>query len=99
MARRTRPLMVSAEQQAELRRLLNRETATQREIRRARIILERASGLSQEETATRVGVNRPVVALWERRFRTEGLAGLTDSLGRGGKPSIAAANREPVTVV
>jgi transposase len=98
MARTTRPLVVSAEQQAELRRLLNRETATQREIRRARIILDRASGLSQEETATRVGVNRPVVALWERRFRTEGLAGLADARGRGRKPSIAADKREQVIV-
>lgn len=98
MARTARPLVVSAEQQAELRRLLNRETATQREIRRARIILDRASGLSQEETASRVGVNRPVVALWERRFRAEGLAGLTDARGRGRKPSIAAEKREQVIV-
>jgi transposase len=98
MARTTRPLVVSAEQQAELRRLLNRETATQREIRRARIILDRASGMSQEETASRVGVNRPVVALWERRFRTDGLAGLTDARGRGRKPSIAAEKREQVIV-
>lgn len=98
MARTVRPLVVSAEQVAELRRLVNRETATQREVRRARIILERASGLSQEETASRVGVNRPVVALWEKRFRAEGLAGLTDAHGRGRKPSIAAEKREQVIV-
>jgi transposase len=98
MARTVRPLIVSDEQQRELRRLLNRATATQREVRRARIILERASGLSQEETAIVVGVNRPVVALWERRFRASGMAGLTDARGRGRKPSIAAEKRERVIV-
>lgn len=98
MARTVRPLIVSVEQERELRRLLNRATATQREVRRARIILERASGLSQEETAVVVGVNRPVVALWERRFRASGMAGLTDARGRGRKPSIAADKRERVIV-
>src|SRR5712664_2620552 len=89
MARPVRPLMISVEQQAELRRLVSRPTATQREVRRARIILDRARGLSQEETANSVGVNRPVVVLWERRFRAMGLAGLSDAKGRGRKPSIA----------
>jgi transposase len=98
MARTVRPLIVSVEQEAELRRVLKRSTSTQREVRRARIILERASGLSQEETAERVGVNRPVVALWERRFQMQGLAGLTDAQGRGRKPSIAAEKRERVIV-
>lgn len=98
MARVARPLIVSSEQEAELRRVLNRSTSTQREVRRARIILERASGLSQAETAERVGVNRPVVALWEKRFQMQGLAGLTDAQGRGRKPSIAAEKRERVIV-
>lgn len=98
MARPVRQLIVSEQQQAELRRLLKRPTATQREVRRARIILERAAGLSQEETAARVGVNRPVVVLWEGRFRMQGLAGLSDSRGRGRKPSISAEKRERVIV-
>lgn len=98
MPRSVRPLVVSVEQQAELRRVLNRSTSTQREVRRARIILERASGLSQEQTAERVGVNRPVVTLWEKRFRMNGLAGLTDAQGRGRKSSIAAEKRERVIV-
>lgn len=98
MARGVRPLVVSAEQLNEIRRLMNRPTATQREVRRARIILERAAGLSQEETAARVGVNRPVVVLWEARFRMRGLAGLVDARGRGRKPSIASGKRERVIV-
>ena len=66
--------------------MLTRSTSTQREVRRTRIILERASGLSQEETAQRVGVNRPVVALWERRFRLSELAGLWTLRVEGASP-------------
>jgi transposase len=52
-------------------------------------MLLRSQGMSQEETAREVGVNRPVVGLWERRFRSQGLAGLKDAEGRGRKASIA----------
>jgi transposase len=58
-------------------------------VRRARIVLLRCEGKSQEETAREVGVNRPVVGLWEGRFRSQGLAGLKDANGRGRKASIA----------
>jgi len=98
MARPVRPLAISVEQVAELRRLVSRPKATQREVRRARIILDRAAGLSQAETAKSVGVNRPVVVLWEARFRAKGLAGLSEAKGRGRKPSIAAEKRERVIV-
>src|SRR6059058_4457681 len=98
MARRVAPLVVPAEQQAELRRVLNRSTSTQREVRRARIILERASGLSQEDTTRRINMNRPIVALWEQHFRMKGLAGLSDEKGRERKPSIANEKRERVIV-
>jgi transposase len=96
MARPIRPLLVTVEQQAELKRVIARPTATQREVRRARIILARAEGLSQEETARQVGVNRPVVAAWERRFRRSGFAGLVDEAGRGRKESIAPEVRERI---
>jgi transposase len=88
MTRPIRALAITAAQRAELRALARRPTATRREAWRAEIILHRADGLSQEETARRVGVNRPVVALWENRFRRAGLAGLAEAKGRGRKPTI-----------
>lgn len=96
MPRPIRPLALTVEQREELKRLIARSTANQRDVRRARIILFRAEGLSQEETARQVGVNRPVVALWERRFRDKGFAGLGDEPGRGRKPSIAPEIRERI---
>jgi len=98
MARPVRPLAITVEQREELERLVARPTATQREVRRARIVLARAQGLSQEETAHRVGVNRPVVALWEKRFLRKGFAGLVDEPGRGRKESIPLEVRERIIV-
>ena len=55
MARPVEALRITAEQRGALQRLVQRPTATKREVRRAQIILERADGLSQAETARRVG--------------------------------------------
>lgn len=78
MSRPIRPLVIDAEQRKELTRLIQRPKATQREVRRAAIILGRVEGLSQEQTAERVAVNRPVVEKWEKRFRDEGIRGLSE---------------------
>ena len=96
MARPVRALAISAAQRGALQRLVQRPTAPQRAVRRAQIILHRAAGLSQAETARRVGVNRPVVVLWERRFGAAGLAGLTDARGRGRKPSVALETKAAI---
>jgi transposase len=89
MARPVRILPITEAQRDELRALAQRPTSRRREACRAQIILHRSDGLSQAETARRVGVNRPVVALWETRFLRIGLTGLADARGRGRKPSIA----------
>jgi transposase len=88
MPRPVQVLEITDQQRRELRQLVNRPTATQREVRRAWIILNRADGLSQEATAERLEINRPVVNHWEKRFRQSGLAGLAEAVGRGRKPSL-----------
>ena len=93
MTRPVRTLPITDAQRSGLRVLARRPTSTQREAGRAQIILHRADGLSQEETARRVGVNRPVVSLWENRFLQAGLVGLADAKGRGRKASIAPATQ------
>ena len=55
-----------------------------RVIRRSRIVLLLATGLSKSETATRLNVSRRTVALWARRFLEGGPnALLHDRPGRG----------------
>jgi transposase len=83
-------LELDPQQRRELQRVANASTSTTREARRARIILLRADGHSQAEVATKVGVNRPVVVQWERRFRRQGLSGLREAKGRGRKVSLSS---------
>lgn len=98
MARPIRPLTITTEQRKELRGIINRPTAVFRQNRRAWIILNRAQGLSQSDTAARVGVSRPVVIHWEQRFRQTGLAGLSEAKGRGRKPWLDPKLREKILV-
>lgn len=70
--------------------------APQREVWRARIILARSEGKSQQQTAVLLGVNRPVVAKWENRFRRDGIAGLAEARRSGRKPSIAVQTRSEI---
>lgn len=96
MSRPVSDLEVSEQQRRELLRLVRAPTSAQRQVRRARIVLLRAEGKSQQAVAQEVSVNRPVVALWERRFRRHGIAGLLDAKGRGRKSSIAPATVQRV---
>jgi transposase len=88
MGRPIESLELSPLQYRDLERIVGAPTSPQRIVRRARIILLRAGGRSQTETATEVGVNRSVVVHWEHRFAGFGMAGLEDTPGRGRKPSI-----------
>jgi transposase len=61
-------------------------TAPQRLVLRSRIVLMLADGCPAREIARRLGVSRPTVALWRRRYAEEGCDALTrDRPGRGRK--------------
>jgi transposase len=91
MARPVKKLDVDATQRRELQRIVKASTSSVRAVCRARIVLLRGEGRSQAEVAEAVAVNRPVVALWEQRFRQHGLAGLQDAKGRGRKSTLEPA--------
>ena len=72
--------------QVDLRRWLRTPTAPQRLVTRSRIVLLLADGRSTREVAQLVGVSRPTVALWKKRFQEGGIEALThDRPGRGRK--------------
>jgi len=54
-------------------------------VRRARMVLLVADGYSISEVGRTVGSHRRFVEKWARRFLAEGIAGLADRPGRGGK--------------
>ena len=52
---------------------------------RARIVLLAGDGFGTAEIVRRVGVSKPTVIAWKRRYATEGLGGLSDR-PKAGKP-------------
>ena len=96
MARPIRPLAITAAQRRELRAIIKRPAAAARDHQRAWIILHRAAGLSQAQTAAEVRVVRAVVIKWEQRFVKGGPAGLADRKGRGRKPWIDPQIRQKI---
>ena len=96
MARKTIPLQLTEDQRSELLLWERKPTTPQRLVRRCQIILHRANGLSQEESGKRVGMSRPTVIQWEKRFRCEGFSGLQEAKRSGRKPSISPQLRAEI---
>jgi DNA-binding transcriptional regulator YiaG len=65
MARPIRLLALDDTQVKDLKAVTGRHSSPQRLVMRANIILLRSQGLSQQEVASRLSVERVVVAKWE----------------------------------
>jgi transposase len=96
MSRPIDVLELDAAQRNELERIVKSPTSSQRAVLRARVVLMKASGVSQEATAVAVGVRRRIVGKWCGRFARHGLAGLSDAKGRGRPPRIAEERKARV---
>lgn len=70
---------------AELERRARSQTLGVRVVKRARMILLCAGGVSLRQIAERVSISEHQVTLWRRRFLAEGLDGLNDR-PRSGRP-------------
>jgi len=70
MPGRTAPeIHVTPTQEGILRKLARRHSGEQRQVRRARLILEMVSGATIAATARRHGADRRRVSIWRQRFR------------------------------
>jgi transposase len=78
-------VVLSDEERVELERWTRRRSSAQALALRARIVLLAAEGLKNVEIAARLGISRPPVTKWRRRFVEERLDGLVDE-PRGGRP-------------
>ena len=78
-----------------LRRVRSGKTS-QRDYLRAKIILLRAEGKTQQDVADTLGVSHVIVSKWTKRFVEKGLEGLYDAPGRGRKPSLPPEKVEMV---
>ncbi len=84
-----RPILtvqLSSAERRELERQVRSGASTKSQAERARVVLLRADGLSQEQTAKELGCSARRVSTWVARFRRMGIEGLADKPGRGRKP-------------
>lgn len=86
----TQEIVLSPEERTELSRRVRSATISQRDGRRARVILLAAQGCSRTEIARLTGFSLPTVTCWCQRFQTLRLEGLLDKPGRGRKASLPA---------
>jgi transposase len=93
------PLTLTAEEQEELERLVRRRTTAQAQSLRARIILACAQGGSNRAVAAELGVTRPTVGKWRRRFLERGIAGLQDEPRPGHPRTVSDEDVERVVVM
>ena len=78
-------IAVSAEDRAELERIVRARRCERRTLERAQIVLLAGEGMSAARIAERVGCSEKLVARWRSRYERDGLAGLLD-LPRAGRP-------------
>lgn len=80
------PLPVPGKDQTVLRELLESSTTPRRLARRARIVLGAAAGRPNNRLAKEIGVSRPTVILWRRRYASAGIPGVLKDAPRPGRP-------------
>ena len=96
MPRRAPAIELTSEERSTLETLRRSPSAAQRDVLRARIVLLAADGQRNKQIQQRLGVSKPVVIKWRRRFAVDRLAGLVDQPGRGRKPKYDAAVRHRI---
>ncbi len=79
-------LRVADEDETVLRKLIASGTTPRRLARRARIVLGAAEGRPNNRLAKEVGVSRPTVILWRRRYAAAGISGVLRDAPRPGRP-------------
>jgi transposase len=82
------PLTLSEAEREELVAITRSRSQPQSLATRARIVLLAADGESNTDIAERLGLSKPTVGIWRKRYLTQQLAGLYDEPRPGGPRSI-----------
>jgi transposase len=86
-------LVVAPAELAVLRRWASAVQAPAVLVRRAKILLLAAEGVSNTEIAARLDISRPTVIAWRRRYAHEGLTGRLADRPRLGRPQTVRRDR------
>ena len=85
-----KPIVLSGQVREELNSLSTSRTLSHGLVRRAKIVLMSAEGLSNRVIAQKVGLSQQSVITWRNRFLQQGLVGLYDER-RSGRPRTVEA--------
>lgn len=88
MGRPLAPLTLSESERVELRSIMRSRSMPQSLATRARIVLLSADGESNTDIAERLGLSKPTVGIWRKRYLMQRIAGLYDEPRPGGPRSI-----------
>jgi putative transposase len=88
MGRPLAPLTLSESERDELRSIRRSRSMPQSLATRARIVLLSAEGESNTDIAERLGLSKPTVGIWRKRYVMQRIAGLYDEPRPGGPRSI-----------
>ena len=80
-----KPLTISTGEREQLEAWASSRSLAHGQVRRARIVLMSADGMSNKAIAARLGLSMPTVGKWRERYRTEGIQGLYAEV-RPGRP-------------
>jgi putative transposase len=83
--RQRKPIVLSREEELELKAIANSRSLPYGLVARAKIILMSVEGVANKTIAAKLGYSSPSVILWRKRHQERGLSGLDDEL-RPGRP-------------
>lgn len=96
---RRKPVVLTEDERSKLESWARKATSQQRLALRARIVLQCALGLKNQEVARRLRVCRPTVGKWRERFQRARLEGLTDDPRPGTPRTISDAKVEELVTL
>ena len=82
------PITVTPNAGQQLESMVRSHSLAQGLVRRARIVLLAADGMTNTDVAQQLGLSKPTVGKWRQRFIEQGLKGLYDELRPGAPRSI-----------
>lgn len=80
------PIVLSDHDREQLLRWVSATDADARLVRRSRIVLQLAAGVSVHRASQILGISQPTIRLWRDRFLAKGPMGLTADAPRPGRP-------------
>ena len=88
LGRPLQPITVTPNARQQLESMVRSHSLAQGLVRRARIALLAADGMTNTDIAQQLGISKPTVGKWRQRFIEQGLMGLYDELRPGAPRSI-----------